>query len=116
MRIIITESKREKAAFWWLNKYFGDVVPYSSDYYPNNIFFIKDGEVVFEFFSKNNSLSIRRVGIWSVLETHFGLDYFDVQRITTQWINDKFNLNAVRSHEVENRPKWRRIEGEFINK
>jgi hypothetical protein len=116
MKFTITESKREKAAFHWLKKHFNDVVPYRSDYYPDNIFFIKDGEVVFEFFSKNNTLSIKRGEIWSVLESLFGLGYFDVQWITTEWINDVFNLNAIRSHEVENRPKWRRIESEFNNK
>lgn len=116
MKFIITESKRDKAAFHWLNKHFSGVISYHSDYYPNNIFFIKNGEVLFEFFSKNNTLSIKSSEIWSVLETLFGLDYFDVQGITTKWINDEFNLNAIRSHEVENRPKWRKIESEFINK
>jgi len=116
MKIIITESQKEKAAFYWLTKHYSDVVPYSSDYYPRNIFFIKDGEVVFEFFLPNNILDIKADEIWSPLETLFNLSYFDVQWVTTQWINKTFNINARLSHETENRPKWRRIEDEFNNK
>jgi hypothetical protein len=116
MRFIITENRRDKAAFYWLNKHFNDVVPYRSDYYPDNIFFIKNNEVVFAFWSRNNTLSVKDSEIWSVLETLFGLGYFDVQRITTEWINDEFNLNAIRSHEVGNSPKWEKIKSEFSDK
>jgi len=113
MRIIITESKREKAIFHWLDKHFGDTEPYESDNYPNYIFFIRDGEVIFEFWDFGNTLTVKYDKIWKIIQTFFGLDYFQTQDITTRWINDRFNLNAKRSHEVDDRPKWRKIENEI---
>jgi hypothetical protein len=115
MKFIITESKREKAVFYWLDKRFGDVEPYESDNYPNDIFFIKNGEVIFEFGGFSNSLTIKNDKIWEFVETFFGLNYFQTQDITTRWINDKFNLNSKRSHEGGDRPKWRKIENEINN-
>jgi len=38
MKIIITESKLEKAAIKWLNDNYGDLEPFETEKYPDYIF------------------------------------------------------------------------------
>ena len=52
MKFIITESKRTRLAINWLNNNYGDLIPYETKKYPNIIFFMKDGEVIFDTIKK----------------------------------------------------------------
>lgn len=58
MKFIITESKRTRLAINWLNNNYGDLIPYETKKYPNIIFFMKDGEVIFDYHKKNKKSGI----------------------------------------------------------
>ena len=78
MKIIITESRLERLAINWLNDNFGDLEPYETEKYPNQVFYRKGKEIIFKYKKKMDRffLIIKKYG-------HF-LNRFLV------WKTDKF--------------------------
>ena len=58
MKLIITENKRNRVIIKWLNSEFGDLTPFETEKYRNYIFFMKEGEVVFDYNKKNGYVCI----------------------------------------------------------
>jgi hypothetical protein len=79
----------------YLNKEYSGLIPYETDGYPNFIFFMKDGEVIFDYNNKNGYVYISYEHIWSFLESFFGLEYEEIQDLTKQWVEEHYKLDVT---------------------
>ena len=95
MKYIITESQKDRAVIKWLNLEFGDLTPYETKKHPDYIFFMKDGEVVFDYNKKNRVVYISYDKIWSFLEDFFGLEYVEIQDLTKEWVEEHYKLGVT---------------------
>ena len=111
MKILITENKRNQIVIKWLNSKYGDLTPYETEKYPDYIFFMKDGEVVFDYDEKNKVIFISYDKIWSYLKNFFGLEYEEIQDLTKEWVEEHYKLRvtttSIRTIKISNR--WRNI-------
>ena len=83
----------------YLNREYSGLVRYETDKLPNYIFFMKDGEVIFEYNKKNERVFISNDKIWSFLESFFGLEYEEIQDITKQWVEEHYKLEVTTTME-----------------
>ena len=95
MKYVITENQLNRAALRFLNTEYGNLEPYETDEHPNFIYFMKDGEVIFEYNKKNGYVYISYDKIWSFLDSFFGLEYEEIQDITKQWVEEHYNLSVT---------------------
>ena len=95
MKILITENKRNQIVIKWLNSKYGDLTPYETEKYPDYIFFMKDGEVVFDYDEKNKVIFISYDKIWSYLKNFFGLEYEEIQDLTKEWVEEHYKLRVT---------------------
>jgi len=98
MKIIITENKLNDVAIKWMNMRFGDLTPYETDRYPDNVFFMKDKQVIFDYNKKNGRVYISYYNIWSLLEDVFGMEYEQIQEVTKLWLEEHYNLRVTTTH------------------
>jgi len=94
MKIIITESRRTQIAIKWLNNNFGDLELYETDREPNYIFYMKNGEVIFDYDKLNGRAYINYRKIWSFFESIFSMDYRLIQSTITKWLNEYYELEV----------------------
>jgi len=104
MKIIITESSRDRLVLKWLNREFGDltmVVKGSTTYYVD-----EDRKPLFMYYqnSKNKSVYIIYERIWVFFESIFGLNYSDSEAIVKVWLEETYNLRGLTpysNHEMK---------------
>ena len=76
----------------YLNKEYSGLIWYETEQYPNFIFFMKDGEVIFEYNKENGYVYISYDRIWSFLSSFFGLKYKEIQDLTKEWVEEHYKL------------------------
>ena len=79
----------------YLNKEYSGLVRYKTNKHSNIIFFMKDGEVIFEYKIKNGVVYISYNKIWSFLESFFGLKYEEIQSLTKEWVEEHYKLDIT---------------------
>ena len=95
MKIIITESSRDRLVFKWLNKEFGDLTPIVKG---NITFYVDENrKPLFYYYqdSKNGYVYINHDRIWVFFETIFGLKDLQTQEILKVWLEQTYNLRGV---------------------
>ena len=95
----------------WLTGNYGDLERYGMDEYQDYIFFMKDGEVIFNYNRKNGSCYISYEEIWSFLESVFQLEYGEIQDITREWVEEHYKLEVTTTILTSDNPRtgWRNI-------
>jgi hypothetical protein len=99
MKYIITESKLEKVAIKYLNKFYGDLEEYGTDEYPDTVFFIKGKNIYMEQELESGRLYVDYDIIWKDLKTIFSLEAPEIQEIITKWMDETYKLEGVKSHK-----------------
>jgi hypothetical protein len=79
----------------YLNSEYKDLEGFEMEKYPNHIFFMKDGEVVFDYNIENGITYISYDKIWSFLENFFGLKHKEIQDITKEWVEERYKLRVT---------------------
>ena len=102
MKYITTESQLDRASLKFLNTKYGDLVPYEISEFPNFIFFMKDGEVIFNYHKKNGKVYISDDKIWSFLESFFGLINQEIRELTKEWAVQHYNLDVTTTSSIKN--------------
>ncbi len=95
MKIIITESSRDRLVLKWLNREFDDLTPVVKG---NRTFYVdKDGLPLFMYFqdSKNGVVYVNYDRIWGFFESIFGLNTLQTKEILTIWLEQTYNLRGV---------------------
>ena len=78
----------------YLNSEFRYLEQFEPEVYPGYTFFMKDGEVVFDYNKKNGIVYISYDKIWSFLESFFGLEYREIQSLTKEWVEEHCKLEV----------------------
>jgi len=111
MKFIINESKLEKIAINWLNKNYGDLTPYKTKKYSDFIFYLKNGNIIFDYNKNYGYVHISYDEVWSFLESFFNMEYNQIQDITKKWLEEHYKLRVTTTMDslewVELR--WRNI-------
>ena len=90
-----------------LNKEYSGLVRYETDSYPNYIFFMNDGKVIFNYNKENGYVGISYDKIWLLLSSFFGLEYEEIRDLTKEWVEEHYKLDVTTtlpSHKVLNLP------------
>lgn len=98
MKYIITESQKNRGILKYLNTEYGDLKPYKTDEYPNHIFFMKDGEVMFDYNEKNGVAHVSYTHIWSFLKSFFELNNEEIEDLTKAWVEEHYKLEVTTTH------------------
>lgn len=85
----------KKTIFKYLNSEYGDLTPFETEKYPNNIFFMKDRKVIFGYNKENGVVYISYDKIWSFMESFFGLKYEEIQDLTKEWVEEHYKLRVT---------------------
>ena len=111
MRIVISEGKINDVAKKWLTYNYGDLGRYKIDKFPDYIFYMKDGEVIFDYNQKNRSCNISYDEIWSFFETVFHLEYEEIQGITKEWVEEHYKLGVTTTFSMQKHfsIRWKNI-------
>lgn len=100
MKIIITESRREKLVIDWLNKNYSDLNPTENRSFPDYIFYSKNDEVFFDYDKLSRVLYVSYDDVWKLLESFFGMENSEIQRITKKWFSEYYGLEVTDSFKV----------------
>ena len=79
----------------YLNSKFSNLEQFEKEKYPDFIFFMKDGKVVFDYNKKNGYVYISYNKIWSFLESFFELECEEIQDLTKEWVEEHYNLRVT---------------------
>jgi hypothetical protein len=101
----------DRAVLKYLNTIYGDLVPFETDKYPDYIFFMKDGEIIFDYNKKNGYVGISYIHIWSFLDSFFGLEYKEIQDLTKEWVEEHYKLRVAATFisVFQHLIRWRNI-------
>ena len=78
-----------------LNKEYSGLVRYETDRWPEYIFFMKDGEFIFDYNKEDEYIYISYNKIWSFLKSFFGLEYKEIQDLTKEWVEEHYKLDVT---------------------
>lgn len=101
MKVLITENQLERSVIKWLNSEYGNLESFETKEHPGYIFFIKDGQVIFDYNKKNGEVTISYNKIWSFLENFFGWGHFQIQRFTKEWVVEHYKLRVTRVQRID---------------
>ena len=94
MKIIITESSRDRVVLKWLNREFGDLTPVVGD---DKTFYVdKDRNPLFMYFQneKHEYVYINYERIWEFFKSIFGLNDLQTKEILTIWLEQTYNIRG----------------------
>ena len=94
MKIIITESSRDRLVLKWLNREFGDLTPAVVG---DKIFYVDENrKPLFYYYqdSKNGYVYINYDRIWVFFNSIFGLNYTESEEIMKVWLGETYNLRG----------------------
>ena len=94
MKIIITESSRDRLVLKWLNKEFGnltEVVKRDKTFYVD-----ENRKPLFVYYQdeKNGFIYVDYDRIWVFFDSIFGLSYLQTKEILTIWLEETYNLRG----------------------
>jgi hypothetical protein len=98
MKILITESKLERVAINWLNDNYGDLEPYETEKYPNQVFYRKGKEIIFVYNKKNGQVIVNYREVWSFFKSFLGLETEQVRDLTKVWVEERYNLRVTTTY------------------
>ena len=93
-----SSTPRNRIAKKWLTNNYGNLERYETNKFPNHIFYMKDGEVIFDYNRKNGYCNISNEEIWSFLERVFQLGYEEIQDITKEWVEEHYKLRVTTTY------------------
>ena len=111
MKYIITENKLERAVIHYLNEMYGDLEEYTTDEYPDSVFYVKDNKVYMEQVLNMDWLHVDYFTIWKDLKDIFSLEDEDISHIITKWVEETYKLRDVTPEYSSNRTtyRWKRL-------
>ena len=98
MKLLITESQKERIALNWMNKHFSpeqlEIV--KNPIYSNRTLYKKNDKIVMERDLKNKNFWFDYDDIWSFFENVFSMQYVEIQSLLEIWLEETLNLKWYR--------------------
>ena len=85
----------DRAVLKYLNSEYGDLEPYKTKKYPKYTFFIKDGEIIFDY-NGDGQMIVSYDHIWFLLSSYFGLEKEEIKDLIKQWVVKNYNISVER--------------------
>ena len=94
MKIIITESSRNRVVLKWLNKEFSDLTEVVKDH--RTYYVDENGKPLFYYIqdSKYKDIYINYGRMWVFFNSIFGLNTLQTKEILTIWLEETYNLRG----------------------
>jgi len=92
---VIKENKLNQIAVKWLNDEYGDLEPYETEKYPNQVFYRKGEEIIFSYNKKNGMLFVSYQEVWSFFKSFLGLENEQIRDLTKVWMEEHYNLRVT---------------------
>ena len=89
----MSESEKDDVIKNYLDREYGDLKKYTTDKYPDNIFFIRDKKVYMELDSENMDLWVDYETIWKSLEDLFKLSRREIVPIVNKWMKKTYGYD-----------------------
>ena len=105
-------EKLKHIIFQYLNSEYPELEQFEPEEYPNHIFFMEDGQVVFDYNKKNGYVYISYDKIWSFMESFFGLNYKEIQTLTKEWVEEHYKLRVTTTRFL-NSIVWSKVEEHY---
>ena len=93
MKLIITESKRESAVIKWLDNHYGNLKHKVSRDYPNLYYYMKNGEVVIDYFERHKRLCLCDE-VTDFVTGMFGYSWRDGKEIISKWFQERYGYDV----------------------
>ena len=106
MKIIIAESRLERLGINWLNDNFGDLEPYETEKYPNQVFYRKGKEIIFTYNKKNGQFFVNYREVWSFFKSFLGLENEQIRDLTKVWVEERYNLRVTTTYSSAELAAW----------
>ena len=98
MKIIITESSRDRLVLKWLNREFGDLTKVVKN---GRVFYVDEDGLPLFYYQKNKKngyVYINYHKIWNFFTEVIGLNYNQIQSIIKKWLSQTYNLTGLTPH------------------
>ena len=96
MNIQVNEHQLERIIIKWLNKYYGDLTPKTTEKYPELVSYVNpSNEVMVEYDKETERVYINYDEIWLKIESLFHLNYDDTKSVIRVWMEEYYNLEGV---------------------
>jgi hypothetical protein len=95
MKYIITENQMERAVIKYLNSVYSDLKEFRTKEYSDLFFFMKNGEVIFEYNPNYKSIGVSEY-LWEFLDSFFELESNTKQWILYDWLKEHYDLPIKR--------------------
>ena len=96
MNIQVNKHQLERVVIKWLNKYFGDLTPKTTEKYPELVSYVNpSNEVMVEYDKETERVYINYDEIWLKIESLFHLNYDDTKSVIRVWMEEYYNLEGV---------------------
>jgi len=97
MNIIVDRPQLVRVVKLYLTKSFGNLTPKRHKDYRNLVFYVNsDNVILMEYDKENEGVWVGYDQIWSKLESLFYLNYFDIQLIMKDWLEEHYNLKGLK--------------------
>jgi hypothetical protein len=94
-KIIITENKLERVAINWLNDNYGDLEPYETEKYPNQVFYRKGKEIIFSYNKKPEQVFVNYEEVWSFFKSFLSMENEQIRDLIKVWMEERYNLRVT---------------------
>ena len=99
MNIQVNKHQLERVVIKWLNMYYGNLTPKTTEKYPKSVFYVNSSnEVMMEYDKENEDVYIHYEYIWLKIESLFHLNYGDIQSIMKVWVEEAYKLEGITPH------------------
>ena len=96
MNIQVNKHQLERVVIKWLNKYFGNLTPKTTEKYPELVSYVNpSNEVMVEYDKETERVYINYDEIWLKIESLFHLNYDDTKSVIRVWMEEYYNLEGV---------------------
>ena len=96
MNIQVNKHQLERVVIKWLNKYFGNLTPKTTEKYPELVSYVNpSNEVMMEYDKETDRVYINYDEIWLKIESLFHLNYDDTKSVIRVWMEEYYNLEGV---------------------
>jgi hypothetical protein len=100
MNIQVNKHQLERIIIKWLNKYYGDLTPKTTEKYPEFVSYVNpSNEFMMVYDKKTESVYINYGQIWLKIESLFHLNYRDTQSIIKAWLEEAYKLEGVTPYQ-----------------